>query len=253
MTEDKSILYNYVLQLADNCMIIGQRNSEWCGHGPILEQDIAITNITLDLIGQARNLYQYSALLKGEGATEDTEAFLRDVLAYKNLLLVEQPNTDWAYTIVRQFLFDVYHFYTLDWLKNSKDEHLADIAKKSIKEVTYHLKWSSEWVIRLGDGTEESNNRMQNALAYFSDYISEMFEPSDIENKAAQLLIAPQLDKIKVLWKAKVDEVLQMAYLSLPNNENNQTGGKIGYHSEHLGYILAEMQFMQRAYPNMVW
>src|SRR5690606_33506538 len=156
-------LTDYLLHLADTSMILGQRNSEWCGHGPVLEQDIAITNISLDLIGEARSLYQYAAEIKGENNTEDSIAFLRDVLEYKNLLLTEQANIDWAYTIVRQFFYDVFHYQLLKQLSNSKDDRLKEIALKSIKESSYHLKWSSEWVIRLGDGTDLSNSKMQTA------------------------------------------------------------------------------------------
>ena len=163
MAESKDILIDYVLHLADNSMILGQRNAEWCGHGPVLEQDIALTNITLDLIGEARSLYQYAAELKGGDSTEDSMAFLRDVMQYRNTLLLEQKNTDWAYTITRQFFYDVFHYYLQEALVNSSDERLKEIAKKTIKESTYHLKWSSEWMIRLGDGTETSHLKMQNA------------------------------------------------------------------------------------------
>ncbi|MEZ4804571.1 MAG: 1,2-phenylacetyl-CoA epoxidase subunit PaaC [Bacteroidia bacterium] len=169
MQSEESNLLNYVLQLADNSMILGQRNAEWCGHGPILEQDIALTNITLDLIGEARSLYQYAAEIKQGSETEDSFAFLRDELKYRNILLVEYQNTNWAYTVVRQFFYDTFHYYLLNHLSNCKDVRLAEIATKTIKETTYHLKWSSEWVIRLGDGTEESALKIRKLSTIFGN------------------------------------------------------------------------------------
>ena len=186
-------LINYTLQLADNSLILGHRNSEWTGHGPILEQDIAISNIVLDLIGQARNFYQYAAVLINnstnqqfnQSTTEDTLAYLRNENEFKNCLLVEQPNGDWAKTILRQFFFSAYQFYLYQHLQNSNDETIAAIAEKSLKEVTYHLRWSSEWIIRLGDGTEESNSRMQKAIDDLWMYTDEFFEASSYELFAA--------------------------------------------------------------------
>lgn len=250
MNQDK---IDYLLHLADNSMILGQRNAEWCGHGPILEQDIALTNISLDLFGEARNLYNYIAKLKGGNATEDSIAFLRDVLEYKNLLLVEQPNNDWAYTITRQFFFDVFHFYQSTALLNSNDEQIRSIANKSLKECTYHLKWSSEWMIRLGDGTELSHQKTQTAVNDLWDYTSELFIPSEVEIKAIEHGFGVDIIKIKPLWEHKVSEILAEATLSLPETKFTQNGGKKGLHSEYLGYILAEMQFLQRAYPGAEW
>src|SRR5215831_323122 len=180
-------LINYVLHLADDALILGHRNSEWCGHGPVLEQDIAITNISLDLIGQARNFYQYAAeLINQDGkqtelATEDSLAYLRDEHEFKNCLLVEQPRGDWATTILRQFLFSTYQYFLYQELQKSKDGQLAAIAEKSMKEVIYHLRWSSEWVIRLGDGTEESHQRMENAIDELWMYTAELFLAADYE------------------------------------------------------------------------
>lgn len=252
--DKQTLLFDYILHLADNSMIIGQRNSEWCGHGPVLEQDIALTNISLDLIGEARSLYQYAAEVKGHGASEDSIPFLRDVREFRNILLVEQPNTDWAYTIVRQFFFDVYHFYLNKMLlEESKDQRLKEIAAKTIKESTYHLKWSSEWVIRLGDGTETSHLKMQNAVNDLWDYTGEMFLESPTEIAAAESGYGISPSRIETYWRSKVAEILEEATLSQPNTGFVQKGGKTGIHSEHLGYILAEMQFMQRAYPNMEW
>ncbi len=169
----------YTLQLADNALILGHRNSEWCGHGPVLEQDIAITNISLDLIGQARNFYQYAALIKGDEATEDSLAYFRDSQEFKNILLVEQPRGDWAQTILRQFFFSAFQKLLFEQLRESKDDQLAAIAVKALKEINYHLRWSSEWVIRLGDGTQESHDRMVKAIDVLWNYTNEMFLPAD--------------------------------------------------------------------------
>jgi ring-1,2-phenylacetyl-CoA epoxidase subunit PaaC len=253
MAANKDLLIDYILHLADNSMILGQRNAEWCGHGPVLEQDIALTNITLDLIGEARSLYQYAAELKGGNSTEDTVAFLRDVMQYRNTLLLEQENTDWAYTISRQFFFDAFHYHLQDALVNSSDERIKEIAKKTIKESAYHLKWSSEWMIRLGDGTEISHLKMQNAVNALWEYTGEFFIPSSTETEMAENGIAPDLSVLSQKWKSKVEDILKEATLSIPNSDFHQKGGKKGLHSEHLGYILAEMQFMQRAYPGSEW
>lgn len=250
---DKNILTDYLLHLADNSMILGQRNAEWCGHGPVLEQDIALTNISLDLIGEARSLYQYAAEIKGEGSTEDTLAFLRDTLQYRNLLLVEQPNTDWAYTIVRQFFYDVFHHALHSSLLNSSDQRIREIAAKTIKESTYHLKWSSEWVIRLGDGTDISHAKMQQAVNDLWEFTGEMFLASDSEKAANEAGIGADLVVLSEIWKSKTEEILTEATLQIPGNPFAQKGGKKGYHSEHLGYILAEMQFLQRTYPGVEW
>ncbi|MBS1915042.1 MAG: phenylacetate-CoA oxygenase subunit PaaC [Bacteroidetes bacterium] len=266
-------LIDYTLHLADNALILGHRNSEWTGHGPILEQDIAISNIALDLIGQARNFYQYAARLindstlqgakapspGGEGvggeATEDTLAYLRDVKDFKNCLLVEQTNGDWAKTILRQFFFSAYQFYLYQHLQHSKDETLAAIAEKSLKEVTYHLRWSSEWVVRLGDGTEESNSRIKKAVDDLWVYTDELFEAASFELLATNEGIAVDLSLIKNNWLKKITDIFDEATLRFPSREGQAVrwNGKDGKHSEHLGYILAEMQFLQRAYPNNYW
>lgn len=252
MSEQKE-LFEYVLHLADNSMILGQRNAEWCGHGPVLEQDIALTNISLDLIGEARSLYQYAAELKGETTTEDSVAFLRDVMQYRNLLLVEQPNTDWAFTIVRQFFFDVFHYYLNQALSESKDARIKEVALKTIKETTYHMKWSSEWMIRLGDGTELSQSKMQRAVNELWEFTGEMFNPTDIETFAFNSGYGADIKGIESLWMGKVKEIMNEATLTIPDNKYMQKGGKKGYHSEHLGYVLAEMQYLQRAYPGAEW
>lgn len=246
-------LINYTLHLADNALILGHRNSEWCGHGPALEQDIAISNIALDSIGQARNLYQYAAVLSNNGATEDSLAYLRDVIDFKNLLITELPNGDWAQTTLRQFLFSAYQFYFYQQLEKSADQQLAAIATKSLKEVTYHLRWSNEWVIRLGDGTAESNDKMVKALAEIWNYTGELFIPASYEKELAASGIAVDLAVIQPLWEQKVSAVFAEATIAIPEKSFAQKGGKEGIHTEHLGYILAEMQFLQRAYPGAEW
>ena len=267
---NKQTTVDYTLQLADTALILAQRNAEWCGHGPVLEQDIAITNISLDLVGQARNFYQYAALLINtskkaggskvspvggdlEGATEDSLAYLRTEREFKNLLLVEQPNSDWGQTILRQFLLSQYQYLLYRQLQNSKDEQLAAIATKSLKEVTYHLRWSSEWIIRLGDGTEESHNRMLHAIDELWGYTGEMFEAVSYELQVAGEGIGVDIASLKEQWTNKVKEVFEEATLPVPEKVFMQTGGKEGKHTEHLGFILTELQYMQRAYPNSEW
>jgi ring-1,2-phenylacetyl-CoA epoxidase subunit PaaC len=254
MSNNQPTLAEYVLHLADNALILGQRNSEWCGHGPVLEQDIAITNISLDLIGQARSLYQYCAELKGNGATEDSLASLRDAREFKNCLLVELPKGDWAVTITRQFFFSAYQMLLFTHLQQSTDAMLAAIAEKSLKEVTYHLRWSSEWIIRLGDGTEESRARIQKSIEQLWPFAGELLKPAGFEEKAAKEGYGVDLHTIKNSWEQKVSEVFAEATLTVPPMGGwSQSGGKDGVHTEHLGYILTELQFMQRAYPGMEW
>jgi ring-1,2-phenylacetyl-CoA epoxidase subunit PaaC len=251
---------DYTLHLADNSLILGQRNAEWCGHGPVLEQDIAITNITLDLIGQARNFYQYAARLINQStqkpiipATEDTLAYLRTEREFKNCLLVEQPIGDWAQTILRQFLFSQYQHLLYQQLQYSKDEQLAAIASKALKETTYHLRWSSEWVIRLGDGTEESRQRMLKAIDELWRYTGELFEPVSYEQQAASGGTGVDVSVLKGPWRNNVNEIFSEATLPVPQNVFMIKGGKEGIHTEHLGYILAEMQYLQRTYPGAEW
>jgi ring-1,2-phenylacetyl-CoA epoxidase subunit PaaC len=241
-------LINYTLHLADDLLILSQRNSEWCGHGPILEQDIAITNISLDLIGQARSLYQYAALLKADGSTEDSLAHLRTEREYKNCLLVEQPKGDWAQTILRQYLFSQYQYLLFQQLQNNKDEHLAAIAVKSLKEVAYHLRWSREWAIRLGDGTEESHNRILKAIEELWRYTDELFIAADYEKE-----MSIDVASLKYEWSKKIKEVFSEATLPVPSNIYMLEGGKTGTHTEHFGYMLTELQYMQRTFPGCEW
>lgn len=269
-------LINYTLHLADNSLIMGHRLSEWTGNGPMLEQDIAISNIALDLIGQSRNFYQYSAKLintinkpkaskvlspgedLGEAigeVTEDTLAYLRDARKFKNLLITEISNGDWAKTTLKLFFFSTYQFYFYQRLMSSSDAQLAAIAEKSLKEVTYHLRWSSEWVIRLGDGTEESNRRIKLGLEEIWLFTGEMFEPAGYEKACEENQVSVDVSEVKNDWQNKVREVLERATISYPQDEKAwmQSGGKKGIHTEQLGFILAEMQFLQRAYPGCEW
>lgn len=245
--------FEYVLRMGDNSLILGQRLSEWCGHGPVLEQDIAITNIALDLIGQARSLLDHAGKIEGKERSEDDLAFLRDAWDFRNVLLVEQPNGDWAHTIVRQFLFDVYHYFFYDSITQSSDEQLAAIAKKSLKEITYHLRFSSEWMIRLGDGTELSHEKMQTALDTLWPYHGELFEMNEVDEFMIESGVGADLKQLKPHYEERVAAVLREATLQAPEGEWMQSGGKEGRHTEHLGYILAELQFLQRAYPGAKW
>jgi ring-1,2-phenylacetyl-CoA epoxidase subunit PaaC len=246
-------LFEYVLRLGDDSLILGHRLSEWCGHGPILEEDIAMTNISLDLVGQATSLLGYAGELEGKGRDADALAFLRFDRDYKNVLLVEQPNSDFGMTMLRQFFFDAYRKPLFEKLQHSTDQHLAAIAEKSLKETKYHLKHSSEWVIRLGDGTEESNTRIQDSLNTLWRYTNELFFTDEVDTELVERGIVPSLNEIQLEWNATVNAVLSEATLTIPTNNWKQEGGRKGLHSEHLGYILAELQYMQRAYPNMQW
>jgi ring-1,2-phenylacetyl-CoA epoxidase subunit PaaC len=246
-------LIPFTLHLADTTLILSHKNSEWCGHGPILEQDIALTNIALDLLGQARNFYQYAATLIGDDCDEDKLAYLRNPNEYKNHLLVEQPNVDWAVTILRQFYFSCFQHYFYSALQHSNDNQLAAIATKALKEVAYHLRFSSEWVIRFGDGTEVSNGKVQKAVEVLKDFVDELFVMSDYETALLQQNISVDLSKIKTLWQQKVNDVFAEATLRFMVSSNPQIGGKNGNHSGHLVSLLSEMQTIQRTYPNSVW
>jgi ring-1,2-phenylacetyl-CoA epoxidase subunit PaaC len=245
--------FEYVLRLGDDSLILGQRLAEWCGHGPILEEDIAMTNISLDLIGQATSLLNYAGEIEGAGRDGDKLAFLRYEREYRNLLLVEQPNGDFGMTMMRQFLFDAFRKPFYELLQNSTDKHLAAIAEKSLKETKYHLKHSSEWVIRLGDGSEESHNRIQESLDALWRYTDELFYTDEVELDMREKGISPDMEEVRKIWNQTVQDVLSEATLTIPSNNWKFDGGRRGMHSENLGYILADMQYMQRAYPNMEW
>jgi ring-1,2-phenylacetyl-CoA epoxidase subunit PaaC len=227
--------------------------SEWCGHGPILEEDIAMTNIALDLVGQATTILNYAGETEGNGRDGDALAFLRFDRDYRNLLLVEQPNGNFGLTMMRQFLFDAYRKPLFEKLQFSSDKHLAAIAEKSLKETRYHLKHSSEWVIRLGDGTEESHARIQEALDTLWRYTPELFYQDEVDAELEKNGIIPNNSEVEDEWRKTVNSVLEEATLKVPTNNWKQEGGRKGMHSEHLGFMLAEMQYMQRAYPNMEW
>ncbi len=246
-------LYNYILGIGDNSLILGQRLGELCGHGPSLETDIAGTNISLDLIGQTRSYYQYAAKLSEKEITEDDIAFLRSEREYRNTLLVEQPNTHFGFVIARQYLFDVFHLLLLQELQHSKDDTLAAIAKKGIKEVSYHKRFSGDWIKRLGDGTEESNEKMQEAIDGLWRYTDELFEMTDADKEMVTEGIGVDLSKLKETYYQEVTELLTEATLQVPERKYFNYGGKKGVHTEHMGYLLADLQYMQRTYPNMQW
>ena len=242
-----AILKEYLLHLADDALILGHRNSEWCGHGPILEQDIAITNISLDLIGQARNFYQYAAELTGGSCTEDSLAYLRDPHEFRNSLMAELPKGDWAFTILRQFLFSGYQYLLYETLRLGSDERIAAIAAKSLKEVTYHLRWSSEWVIRLGDGTDESNARINQALDQLWPYTDELFTAAPYEQQIADP------ERFRHTWLQNTERVFREAGLAVPAAGMNGNPGKTGQHTAALVSLLEEMQLLPRAYPDASW
>lgn len=248
-----NLLYNYILGIADNSLILGQRLGELCGHGPSLETDIAGTNISLDLIGQTRSYYQYAAQIKADGSTEDDIAFLRLEREYRNVLLVEQPNTHFGYVMGRQYLFDVFHLMFLQELQKSKDLTLAAIANKGIKEVSYHKRFSGDWVKRLGDGTEESRKKMQQAIDDLWRFTDELFDITEADEAMISERIGVNTPLLKESYYEEVAKHLEEATLAVPERKYFTRGGKKGTHSEHMGYILSDLQYMQRTYPNMKW
>ena len=246
-------LYNYLLRLGDTSLILGHRLSEWCGHGPILEEDIAMINIALDQVGQARTLLQYAAEVEGKGRTEDDLAYNRDVLEFRNNILVEQPNGDFGQTMVRQFFMDAFNAPLYEALAESKDETLSGFGQKAIKEVTYHLRHSSEWVVRLGDGTEESHQRVQDAVNLLWRFTEDIFASAESDKELVEAGIAVDLASLKPKWSETVEKVLKEANLTHPEGVFSFSGSRNGVHTEHLGYILTEMQFLQRTYPGAEW
>ena len=243
----------YVLRRADDSLILGHRLSEWCGHAPMLEEDMALANIALDLLGQARELYTYAAKVEGKGNDEDKFSYLRDVRQYRNLLLAEQPNGDFARTMVRQFFYSA--FADLYWraMMTSSDATLAAIAAKSEKESAYHLRHTSEWIVRLGDGTEESHARAQHAIDELWAFTGEMFAVDDSERALIDAGVAIDPAALKSQWQKTVAGVVNEATLSLPANDWMQQGGRAGRHSEHLGHLLSELQSLQRSFPGATW
>lgn len=243
----------YLLRLGDTTLVLGQRLSEWCGRGPALEEDIALTNVALDLVGQTRLWLGYAAETEGAGRSADQLAYLRDAHQFRNLLLVEQPNGSYADTLARQFLFDTWHYFVLEGLQRSTDGRIGEIAAKSLKEVTYHVRRSADLVVRLGDGTAESHRRMQDAFDDLWMFTGELFEADAAEAALAQDGVVPAPASLAAPWQRHVAEVLEEATLRLPEGSWAQRGGRHGQHTEHLGYLLAEMQFLQRAYPGAQW
>jgi len=249
----KEALVKYILRIADNNFILGQRLCEWCGHGPILEEDIALSNIALDKLGLASGLYKYVAEIEGNGRDEDFYPFLRHEREFTNQLLVEQPNGDYAVTMVRELFNDAFDYYYLQALLKSSDTTIAALAAKSIKEVTYQLRHCSEWIIRFGNGTEESHKRAQDAVNELWRFTGEYFEMNEIDAQLIKEKIAVDLNTIKDTYYKHVADVLSKANLTVPMNEFMQTGSRKGVHSEHLGYILSDVQYMQRAFPGGKW
>lgn len=253
ITVAQTPLVLYVLRRADDALILGHRLSEWCGRAPMMEEEMALANMGLDLIGQARSLYTYAGEVEAAGHDEDAYAYRRDVRGYGNLLLVEQPNGDFARTMARQFLYSVY--IDLYWraMMASGDATLAAIAAKAEKESAYHVRHCAEWLVRLGDGTPESHRRMQAAVDDLWAFTGEMFEVDEAERELISSGIAVDPETLRAAWTAQVDEVLATATLSKPAAAWMQKGGRSGRHSEHLGHLLSDLQYMQRAYPGATW
>ncbi|MCB2112587.1 MAG: phenylacetate-CoA oxygenase subunit PaaC [Parvularculaceae bacterium] len=246
-------LFELALRMGDNDIVLAQRISAWCGHAPILEEDIALANVALDLIGQTKLWLDLAGEIEGAGRSADDLAFLRDARAYKNALLVERPNGDFAYTLMRQFLFDAWHLPMLRALKSSSEQRVADIAEKAEKEARYHLERTEDLIIRLGDGTQESHSRMQAALDDLYPFAGEFVAPDAIDDELASRKIAPALSEIGALYFDYLETALAEATLKAPVDAPVRKGGRKGLHSEELGYLLAEMQFLQRAYPGAKW
>ena len=249
----KASLYKYVLALGDDALILGQRLSQWAYKGPFLEEDIALSNISLDMFGRANLFLEYAATLKGNDVTADDLAFKRNEREFSNHILCEQLNGNFADTMVRQFFLDAFYKLFLQKLTKSKDEQLSAIAQKSIKETTYHLRHSSKWIIRLGDGTVESHAKVQSAIDNLWMFTNELFEMNEIDNEMLEQKIGVDCSKLKIEWDKIINEVLSEATLNRPEDANMPTGGRQGIHTEHLGHLLSDMQYLQRAYPDATW
>ncbi len=249
----KASLYKYVLALGDDSLILGQRLSQWAYKGPFLEENIALSNISLDMFGRANLLLEYAATLKVNGTTSDELAFKRNEREFSNHIICEQPNGNFADTMVRQFFLDAFYKLFLQKLTKSKDEQLSAIAQKSIKETTYHLRHSSKWIIRLGDGTVESHTKVQSAIDNLWMFTNELFEMNEIDNEMLEQKIGVDCSKLKIEWDKIINEILSEATLNRPEDANMPTGGRQGIHTEHLGHLLSDMQYLQRAYPDATW
>jgi ring-1,2-phenylacetyl-CoA epoxidase subunit PaaC len=246
----------YLLRLGDDRLVLGQRLGEWCGHGPILEEDIAVSNVALDLLGQATMFLRRAGEVEGKGRDEDALAYFRETVEFRNCQLVELPNGDFAFTIARQFLFDVYAVVLLDALSRSGDAQLAAIAAKSLKEAKYHVRHSGEWMLKLGDGTEESHRRVQRALDELWRFTGELFAADDVDRAMQERGVAPDLAALKAQWETIVRDVVSRATLTLPHDVPrlpNARGGRTGAHTEFLGHMLAEMQIIARSHPGAAW
>lgn len=246
-------LFKYALRLGDSSLILSQRLSEWTGHGPFLEEDLALTNIALDILGTAKSFLEYAAQIEGKGRTEDDLAYFRGEREFFNPLLVEQPNGDYANTMVRQVMMDAFHYYFYQALAGSKDQTLSGIAQKSLKETTYHLRHSSAWVERFGDGTEESHQKAQQSLNELWAFTDELFEMTEVDAALIKEGIAVDLKEVKTKWEKHIHDLFVKATLTLPENVFMQKGSRSGIHTEHLGYLLAEMQHLPRMYPQAKW
>jgi len=253
VTADALALFRYVLRLGDLSLVLGQRLGEWVGHAPALEEDLGLANIALDLIGQARLLLSYAGEIEGRGRSEDDIAYLREQGEFLNAVLAEQPNGDFGQTIVRQVLIDAFQLELYERMSASTDERLAAIAAKSVKETRYHLRYSGGWLVRLGDGTESSRALVQSALERLWPYTVELFAEDDLDRAMAERGAAPRLADVHAAWTIRLDEILAQATLTRPVDRPQSWHGKRGQHSEHLGYILAEMQHLQRTYPGARW
>ena len=249
----ENALFEYVLRLGDDRLVLGHRLSEWCGHGPILEEDIALSNIALDLIGHASALLSLAGSIEGKGRNEDALAYFRDGVEFRNALMVELPKGDFGFTIVRQFLFDAYSVLLMDALSRAGDERLAAIAAKCLKEDKYHLRHSSEWVVRLGDGTEESHARAQRALNELWRFVDELFDADAIDARVSAMGVVVDHEALRSRWNTMVTDVVQRATLSLPTEVAARRGGRSGRHTEHLGHMLSEMQIVARSHPGATW
>ena len=251
--EGNQALFKFALRLGDNALILGHRLSEWCGHGPELEEDIALINVSLDLLGHSRSLLTYAGEAEGKGRSEDDLAYLRLERDYTNALICELPNGHFGDTIARQFMFDVFNQLLFSELVNSKDERIAGIAAKAIKEINYHLRHSTDWVLRLGDGTEESHDRIQDSFNRLWEYTGDLFAQTEADQWIIANGIGPDLNELKPRWKQRVTEVLAEATLAVPQDAWMQKGSRTGTHTEHFGFLLAELQYMQRAMPGCEW
>ncbi len=252
-TIDRAVLYEFLLRMGDNTLILGHRVSEWCGRGPALEEDIALANTALDLIGQTQLWLGLAGEVEGKGRSADDLAYLRDGYEFRNILLVERPNGDFGKTLMRQFLFDAWHYLVLKASKGSAEPRVAEIAEKAFKEVVYHLDRSRDLIIRLGDGTAESHRRMQEALDDLWAFTGEMFIGDTADAGLVEAGVIPAPQSLKAGWDEIVSDTLAEATLTRPADGYMHKGGRRGVHTEHLGYILAELQFLQRAYPGATW